>query len=74
MMRAELEHIREGLDQAENTHKRQSQPIFQTRNRERVPAREDINCYYKNEYGKRKDSVGNHRRARHRNNGVSSTP
>lgn len=71
LMRVELEHIHERLDQAENARAQQPQRISQAHRRERDPAREDVDDYYGNEYSEGDYSIGNHRRARHRDDGVS---
>ncbi|KAI9195068.1 hypothetical protein LWI28_011352 [Acer negundo] len=46
MMRGELEQLHEHLDQVENSHMEQPQPVPQARRRERVPVREEFNDYY----------------------------
>ena len=62
IMKVELELIHERLDQVENTCAGQPQPVPQARRRERVPARGEIDDYYRDEYDEGEDSVGNYRR------------
>ena len=45
MMRAELEHIHDRLDQVENTRVGQPKPIPQARRRDRAPASGEIDDY-----------------------------
>ncbi|KAI9154064.1 hypothetical protein LWI28_020487 [Acer negundo] len=46
MMRGELEQLHERLDQMDNSHTEQPQPVPQARRREGVPVREEVNDYY----------------------------
>ena len=62
IMRAELEVIHERLDQVENTRAGQPQPVPQARRRERVPARGEIDDYYRDEYDEGDDTMGSYRR------------
>ena len=62
MIKAELTHINECLDQVENTSVGQPQPIPQARRREKALVREWIDEYYRDEYDKREDSVGSYKR------------
>jgi hypothetical protein len=75
MMRGELEHLHERLDQVENTHSEQPQPVLRARGREGALVREEVNNYYGDEYGK-KEFVGSRRRngqgRRDRNQGDDS--
>ncbi|KAH9668448.1 hypothetical protein KPL70_021421 [Citrus sinensis] len=77
LMRAELEHIHEHLDQVANTRARQPQPVTQARRREKTPARGEIDDYYRDEYDEGEDLVGSYRRdgrerrARNRDDGLS---
>ena len=50
MMRAELEHIHEHLDQVENTRAGQPQHVPQAQMRERAPTIIEINDYYRDVY------------------------
>ena len=77
MMRAELKHIHEHLNQIENARAGQPQPIPNARRRERAPAREEIDDYCTNEYDEGEDSVSSYRidgwgrTARNRDYGLS---
>ncbi|KAK0589150.1 hypothetical protein LWI29_010355 [Acer saccharum] len=57
VMREELEHLHERLDQVENACTEQPQPVPQARGRERVPVRREVNDYYEDEYGEEEESV-----------------
>ena len=50
IIRVELEHIHEHLDQVENARIGQLQPIPQIHKRERAPARGEIDDDYRDEY------------------------
>ncbi|TXG53754.1 hypothetical protein EZV62_019010 [Acer yangbiense] len=58
LMREELEHLHECLDQVENASAEQPQPVPQAHGRERVPVRREVNDYYGNEYGEEEESEG----------------
>jgi hypothetical protein len=76
MMRRELEHLHEHLDQVENARAEHLQPIPQACGREGALVREEVNNYYGDEYGEEEESVGSHRRngqgKRDRNQGDDS--
>ncbi|TXG53753.1 hypothetical protein EZV62_019009 [Acer yangbiense] len=57
LMREELEHLHERLDQVENARVEQPQPIPQAHGRERVPVRREVNDYYGNEYGEEEENI-----------------
>ncbi|KAK0602129.1 hypothetical protein LWI29_030609 [Acer saccharum] len=58
LMREELDHLHERLDQVENARAEQPQPVPQARGRQRVPVRREVNDYYGDEYGEEEESVG----------------
>jgi hypothetical protein len=76
MMRGELEHLHERLDQVENARSEQPQPIPRACRREGALVREEVNNYYGNEYGEEESFVGSRRRngrgRRDRNQGDDS--
>ena len=62
MMKGELEHLYERLDQVENACLEQPQPVPQAHGREGAPIREELNNYYGDEYGEEEESVGSRRK------------
>jgi hypothetical protein len=62
MMRGELEHLHEHLDQVESALSEQPLPVPQARGREGVLVREEVNNYYGDEYGEEEESMGSRRR------------
>ena len=64
MIKAELEHIHECLDQIKNTRTGQPQFILIAHRRERALATEEIDDYYRDEYDEGEDSVGSYMRDR----------
>ncbi|KAK0601078.1 hypothetical protein LWI29_021103 [Acer saccharum] len=56
LMREELYHLHERLDQVENARAEQPQLVPQARGRQRVPVRREVNDYYGDEYGEEEES------------------